>query len=333
MESWSVDVLAYDGCFATEAYGLVDLLTIANEVAAALRPGSAPLFRTRMVSITGAVRPSGSGELRTERVRPVPPAGELVVPGFMCVDPATAVDRVAALGAEVGYLRGLAGTRVSAICGGSFLLAAAGLLDGHTATTSWLFAPELARRYPYIDVQATALIVRDGNVATTGAFSAAQDLALDLIRHHGGERVARVTSQVTLVPDHRHSQAPFVDDALRPVAATTFVDDVQRWLRTHLAEPYDLPGLAAAFHVSTRTLLRRFAAGTGGSPLAYLQAARVNAAKRLLETSDRSVHDIIACMGYADDATFRQMFVKTTGVTPSEYRRHFQRRLVRAGSV
>ena len=111
------------------------------------------------------------------------------------------------------------------------------------------------------------MIVRDGDIATTGAFSAAHDLAIDLIRQHGGDRIARATSQVTLVPDHRHSQAPFVDDALRPVGAATFVDDVQRWLRSHLAEPYDLPELAAAFHVSTRTLLRRFASATGGSPL------------------------------------------------------------------
>ena len=141
MESWAIDVLAYDGCFAAEAYGLVDLLGIANHVAGSLRPGAPPLFRTRIVSITGSVRPSGSGQLRTELVGPVPPKGELVVPGFMCVDPTTAVDRVTALPAEVGYLREVAGTRVSAICGGSFLLAAAGLLDGRTATTSWLFAP------------------------------------------------------------------------------------------------------------------------------------------------------------------------------------------------
>ena len=120
MESWAIDVLAYDGCFAAEAYGLVDLLGVANHVADALRPGAPPLFRTRIVSITGSVRPSGSGELRTDLVGPVPPNGELVVPGFMCVDPTTAVDRVTALPAEVGYLREVAGTRVSAICGGSF---------------------------------------------------------------------------------------------------------------------------------------------------------------------------------------------------------------------
>jgi len=154
-------------------------------------------------------------------------------------------------------------------------------------------------------------------------------LALDLVRRHGGDRIARATSRVTLVADSRHSQAPFVENTLRPVTATTFVDDVQRWLRAHLAERYDLAALAATFHVSTRTLLRRFAATTGGAPLAYLQAARVSAAKRLLEKSERSVHEITAQVGYADAATFRTLFVATTGVTPSEYRRQFRRRSVR----
>lgn len=78
--------------------------------------------------------------------------------------------------------------------------------------------------------------------------------------------------------------------------------------------------------MSTRTLLRRFASATGSSPLAYLQAARVSAAKRLLETSERSIHEITAQVGYADAATFRTLFVSTTGVTPSEYRRQFRRR-------
>jgi transcriptional regulator GlxA family with amidase domain len=324
---WSVDVLAFDGCLAAEVYGIVDLLGIANAVAAAQRPGAPPLFRTRIVSVSGVVRPSGAGEVRTERAGPVPERGELVVPGFMCVDPALAAGRVGLLAAEVEYLKGLTGAHVSAACGGTFLLAAAGLLDGHAATTSWLFAPELARRYPRIDVRATALIVRDGRFATTGAFSAANDLALDLIRRHGGAAVARATSQITLVPESRHSQAPYVDDALRPVTATTFVDDVHRWLRAHLADRYDLAALAATFHVSSRTLLRRFAAETDSSPLAYLQAARVTAAKRLLETTQSSVQEVTVQVGYSDAATFRALFVATAGVTPSEYRRQFRRRV------
>jgi transcriptional regulator GlxA family with amidase domain len=315
----SVDVLAYDGCFAAEVYGLIDLLTVANGVSTQL--GGKPPFRARIVSLTGRITPSGGGELRTDVVGG--PADELIVPGFECFDPRVVGPLLDGWGAEIAHLR-RAGA-VSAVCGGAFLLAEAGRLDGRTATTSWLFAPELARRYPRVDVKATALIVRDGDIATTGAFSAAHDLALDLIRRHGGARIARATSQVTLVAETRHSQAPYVEDALRPVRAATFTDDVKRHLRAHLAERYDLTALAAAFHVSSRTLLRRFAAEAGGSPLSYLRSARAAAAKRLLETSDLTVHEITAQVGYADAATFRALFTASAGATPAEYRRAHRR--------
>ena len=108
-----------------------------------------------------------------------------------------------------------------------------------------------------------------------------------------------------------------------PVQHTGFGDDVQRWLRTHLAEKYDLTKLAQEFKVSTRTLLRRFSADTGQSPLEFLQTARVAAAKRLLETSGLSIGSITAEVGYTDTATFRELFVRGTGLNPSEYRRQF----------
>jgi transcriptional regulator GlxA family with amidase domain len=319
MPGWRVDLLAYDGCFAAELYGVVDLLTVANAVAGP----AGPLFRTRVLSLTGTVALSGGGVLRTDTVQGRR-RDELIVPGFECVDPA-AVDRhLAGWADEIDYLRGVRGTAVSAICGGAFLLAGAGLLDGHAATTSWLFAPELARRHPAVDVRAADVVVRDGRVATTGAFSAAYDLAMELVHRHGGPRVARITSRVTLVPATRTTQAPYVEEALLPVSAPSFADDVQAWLRAHLAERYDLAALAAAFHVSTRTMLRRFAAGTGGdSPLDYLQRARVAAARRLLETSALSVREITGLVGYADLATFRRLFATEMGVSPADYRRRY----------
>jgi transcriptional regulator GlxA family with amidase domain len=325
MPSWRIDLLAYDGCFAAELYGVVDLLTVANAVARPLRPGEPPLFRTRVLSCTGTVTLSGGGTLRTETVRGRR-RDELVVPGFECVDPSTVDGLLAGWVAEVGYLRSQRGTAVSAICGGAFLLAEAGLLDGHAATTSWLFAPELARRYPAVDVRAGDVVLRRGSVATTGAFSAAYDFAMELVRRHGGARVARVTSRVTLVPGTRASQAPFADEALLPVPAPSFADDVKAWLRAHLAERYDLAALAAAFHVSTRTLLRRFAAGAGGeSPQRYLRRARVSAAKRLLETSTLSVREITGHVGYGDLATFRRLFAAEVGMAPADYRRRVTR--------
>jgi transcriptional regulator GlxA family with amidase domain len=320
---WRVDVLAYDGCFAAELYGIVDMLTVANAVSVAR--GAAPLFGTVVRSVTGTVRLSGGGELRTALLGRAA-RDELVVPGFECVDPTTVDASLAGWTAEVRYLRAARARAgpLSAVCGGTFLLAEAGLLDGHAATTSWLFAPELARRHPLVDVRSTAMVLHDGRFSTAGAFSAAYDLALDVVRRHGGDPLARAVSAVTLVSDSRRSQAPYVDDALLPVPPASFADDVKRRLRGQLHERYDLSALAAAFHVSTRTLLRRFAAATGGrSPLSYLQGVRVSTAKRLLETSELSIAEITAQVGYADAATFRRLFVAATSVTPSDYRRRF----------
>jgi transcriptional regulator GlxA family with amidase domain len=122
----------------------------------------------------------------------------------------------------------------------------------------------------------------------------------------------------------RSSQSPFVDETLVPVSHARFSDDVRGWLRHHLAEPYQLDRLAAAVHVSSRTLLRRFRAETGESPLTYLQRTRIAAAKRLLETSDLSVDAILGHVGYHDAATFRRLFAGLVGMTPSQYRRLFR---------
>src|SRR3954462_12126391 len=130
--TWSVDVLAFDGCYAAEVYGLVDLLTVANGVSVQL--GGRPLFRPRIVSLTGRVTPSGGASLRTEVAGA---CDELIVPGFECFDPTVVGGLLDGGAAEVAYLRGSG--RVSAVCGGAFLLAEAGRLDGRTATTSWLF--------------------------------------------------------------------------------------------------------------------------------------------------------------------------------------------------
>lgn len=327
MPASRVDVLAYEGCFGSEVFGLVDLLAIANTVSAALRPGEPEPFRARIVSAGGrSVRLSGAGPLRCE------PAGAetdlLVVPGWRLPAAREVDGQLAACRREVALLRALpAGApRLVSVCGGAFLLAEAGRLDGRRATTAWLYAPELARRYPTVDVLATSIVVHDGDVSTSGAFSAVQELAIGLVHSVAGAEVARLTSAVALVPGTRTTQAPYVQEGMLAVAAATFSGDVKHWLRGHLADRYDLDTLAAAFHVSPRTLLRRFSAETGTTPLAYLQNARVTAARRLLETSDRGVADIMARVGYADAATFRRLFTERVGLTPSDYRRHFRPR-------
>ncbi|WP_354644517.1 GlxA family transcriptional regulator [Kitasatospora camelliae] len=320
-----VGVLAYPGCFASEVFGVPDLLAMASHVAAAAPGPASPGYRVAVVSPRRRVSASGGWALDVSAVRPV---DVLVVPGF-ALTPADDPDAALAdLRPETAAIRAQAssGGAVVSICVGAYLLAEAGLLDGREATTSWLHAERFARRYGEVRLRPERLVVTDRGVTTTAAFSAMYDLALDLIRSQDGPVVARRTARVALVDDARSAQSPYVDPELLSEAGGGFARGVQRWLDRNLAARYDLGILAREFHVSTRTLLRRFGEETGRSPLAYLQAARVRRAGRLLETTDRTVASIAAEVGYRDAGAFGVVFLRHTGQRPGEYRARFRRR-------
>jgi transcriptional regulator GlxA family with amidase domain len=230
------------------------------------------------------------------------------------------------LAPEVAYIaRTFArGTPVAAVCVGAFILGEAGLLDGRRATTSWLFAAELAQRFPGADIDVAALLVEDGGVATTGSFSATFDLAMSLVRKAASPRVSRAVARMALLDDRRASQAPYIDSRMLARPSGTFAASVAAWMEQRLAEPYDLTSMAAAFHVSARTLLRRFKAQTGASPLAHLQQARIGRAKVLLESTAHSVAQVTEMVGYGDVATFGTLFKRIARQSPAQYRRRFQ---------
>ncbi|MDV9190422.1 helix-turn-helix domain-containing protein [Streptomyces sp. SR27] len=315
-----IGILAYPDCFASEVFGVPDLLTMAGHIAGPDAPG----YRVTVVSPRRRVTASGGAVLD---VRPLREVDVLVVPGFELRPDADLDERLARLTPEIAAIRAQAasGTAVVSLCVGAFLLAEAGLLDGRRATTSWLHAGELARRCPEADVRPEHLVVTDSGVTTTAAFSAMYDFAMDLIRRHSGARVARTTARLTLVDDARTSQTPYVDPRLLPQPGREFSQRVMRRLDQNLAEPYDLAALADAFRVSTRTLLRRFAEETGRSPLAHLQASRVRRARHLLETTDRTVAAVAAAVGYQDPGTFATLFARHTGHRPSAHRTAFRR--------
>lgn len=319
-----IGVLAYEGCLAAEIFVFTDLLRIANRVARETGAASTDPFRVSVIAASADAVPAAGGfpigagrwHHRVDRI---------VVPGFELVPSEDLAPRLADRRRETAFLREAAdrGTRVASVCVGAFLLGEAGLLDGRRVTTSWLFAARLARRYPRTIVCPEAMVVTDGPVTTTAAFSAALDLATALVREHLGDDIARATARITLVAENRTSQAPYIVDSMLPAARGPFADEVGAWLVEHLAEPYDLGRLADALHVSTRTLLRRFRAETGESPLDFLRRARVRAARNLLETTDLPLGRVIERVGYRDAGTFRRLFADQVGMNPAEYRRKF----------
>ncbi|WP_239472305.1 helix-turn-helix domain-containing protein [Streptomyces sp. NEAU-S7GS2] len=324
MSPLRLGVLAYPGCFASEVFGVPDLLAMATHVAAA-QGAPQPAYETSVISPRRRVIASGGSVLDVSAMRPV---DVLIVPGFE-LSPTLDLDAALAnLGPEVASIRSQAasGNAVVSICVGAFLVAEAGLLDGREATTSWLFADRFARRYADVRLRQESLVVTDRGVTTTAAFSAMYDFALQLIREHDGPRVARSTARIALVDDARSTQAPYVDPELIPTVGREFSLSVKRWLDQNLSTRYDLPTLAQEFHVSTRTMLRRFGDEAGETPLAYLQTVRVRRARHLLETTDRTVASIATDVGYRDPGAFSDIFARHTGQRPREYRALFHRR-------
>jgi transcriptional regulator GlxA family with amidase domain len=320
-----VGVLAYHGCLGTEVFGIADLLLFANRIAAATCGAHEDLFRVTVVARRASDVVTAGG-VALQAVRWHQRFDALVVPGFGLGSPRHIDGALARWRPEIAYIASIAGAGipVASVCVGAFLLGEAGLLDGRRATTSWLFAEQLRRRYGRATVDADLMIASDGAVTTTAAFSAVHDLALRIIQARAGDDLARHVARLSLVADNRNSQAPYVDHALLEPGAGRFAQPVKRWLAERLAQPYDLAALARAFHVSTRTMLRRFGDETGQSPLDFLQQARVDTAKRLLESPDHTVTSAMEHVGYTDPASFRRLFTTQAGMTPAAYRRQFR---------
>ena len=245
-------------------------------------------------------------------------AETVVVPGYRGLHeppPDAALDALRAAAARGG--------RVVSICTGAFALAHAGLLDGRRATTHWLSAAELARRFPAVEVDPDVLYVDEGDVLTSAGLSAGIDLCLHLVRRDHGERVGvRVARAMVASPHREGGQAQFIDRAL-PAAGTGSLEPIRSWALERLADPLDVAVLAERAGVSPRTFARRFVAETGTTPLKWLHAQRVLEARRLLEHTDLPVEEVAARAGFGSAPSLREHFRRATATTPSAYRRAF----------
>jgi transcriptional regulator GlxA family with amidase domain len=213
-----------------------------------------------------------------------------------------------------------AGARIASSCTGAFLVADAGVLHGRSATTHWLFADDLRRRYPTIDVRIDRMIIDHGDVITSGGATAFLNLVLYLVERFGGHERANLAAKLLLVDGHRPSQLPYVAALPGRFHDDLAVHEVQQHIDAHLGEPLLIGKLAAQFGLSSRTLSRRFLLATGQAPQAYLQHIRVQQAKRLLEMTGDPIDEIRQDVGYHDPAAFRRAFKHATGLSPSEYR-------------
>jgi transcriptional regulator GlxA family with amidase domain len=216
------------------------------------------------------------------------------------------------------------GVRVASLCTGAFVLAAAGLLDGRTATTHWMHAEELARRYPQVDVRPDVLYVDDGDVLTSAGKTAALDLCVHLVRRDLGAAAAAGIARRLVVPAHRSGgQAQFIAAPAEPRSPAGLAPTLE-WARARLDRPLTVEDLANHAGLSSRQLARRMRAELQVGPLEWLHAQRVLRAQELLERTDASVEQVAVTSGMGTATTLRRHFSRVVGVSPTAYRSTFR---------
>jgi transcriptional regulator GlxA family with amidase domain len=216
------------------------------------------------------------------------------------------------------------GARVASICSGAFLLAATGLLDDRRATTHWLGAQELARRYPRVEVDPAVLYVDNGQVLTSAGAAAGFDLCLHMVRRDYGAAVAAEAARLSVVPLERDGgQSQFIAHS-PPMPDTSSLRRTLEWLERNLDRALALEDIAKHAAMSVRSLNRHFREQTGTTPLQWILRARVRRAQQLLETSSRPVELIGSSVGFGSAVAFREHFQRIVGTSPRAYRRSFQ---------
>ena len=219
------------------------------------------------------------------------------------------------------------GCRMLSLCGGAFVLAEAGLLDGRRVATHWTECDELAGRYPDLSVDADVLFVDEGDILTGAGSAAGIDLCLHIVRQDYGSEVATQLARQLVVPPQRDGgQAQYIDSPLPNLDESDRLSETVAWMQVHLDEPLTIEVLAARAAMSARTFARRFRAATGSSPHRWLQAQRVKLAQRLLETSDLSVELVASQSGFSTAGNLRKHFGRVVSTSPQAYRQTFRHR-------
>jgi transcriptional regulator GlxA family with amidase domain len=214
--------------------------------------------------------------------------------------------------------------RVGSTCVGAFVLAAAGLLDGRRATTHWAFCEELGREFPNVTVEPDRLFVRAGNVFTSAGVTAGMDLALALVEDDHGVEVARAAARwLVLFMQRPGGQSQFSERLSLPAPRDSALRAVCDEIVADPSGEHSVSRMAERAALSERHFARLFIAETGTTPARFVERARVEAARYLLEAGPMSVELVAEHAGFGTAETMRRAFLRVLSVGPADYRARF----------
>lgn len=299
-----IALLDYPGASRAAIEGLREMLTHADQ-------RCAEQGRTRLaVVVVGADLPSG------------PPFAAVVVPpafgdrAFLTPD----ARMVAWLSRQQAQ-----GAMMASACAGAFYLGASGALDGRRVTTHWALADRLAARFPAASVEPEHVTLSDGALITAGGLFSWIDLGLELTARLACRAIMRELGRFFVIDTGRRDQRHYRSFHAPDDHGDRAILRAQRLLEADPVYRWRIPALAVRVALSERSLLRRFTAATGRTPLSYLQALRIRAALDRLADSSEPIAMIALAVGYENANAFRKIFRRETGLSPSGYRQRLGR--------
>jgi len=324
----TVAMLAYPGAVMLDVIGPLEVFARAGE--AAVEKGRAPLCPYRIEVLAPKPGPlttqSGVGLVADRGIRSVTGGIDtLLVAGGRgtsdMIGNATVLEWIRRIAPRV--------RRLGSVCSGTFILAAAGLLDGRRATTHWAWCDALAKMFPKVEVDRDPIFVRDGNIYSSAGVTAGMDLALALVEEDLGRDVALETARhLVLFLRRPGGQSQFSAQLSVQAADRQPIRELLSWIVDHPDADLAVETLARRVAMSPRHFARVFTREVGMTPARYVEKVRVEAARRRLEESPHGVDAIADACGFGTAETMRRAFLRTLHVPPTAYRGRFRSALV-----
>lgn len=323
-----VAILLSDACQPSAVSTIAEALSVGNFQWSRANKGSVSPFRWRTVSFDGKpVHTMGGMKLIADESFETLGRSDLIfIPALRCDDLdilSRNLDRLVLQWGDTLKAHYQNNGYLAASCSAAFVLAELGLLDGRRATTSWFLARAFRERYPRVHLAREVLVTKDERIFCSAAFSACLYLGLEIVAEFLGPQAVLPCARVMLIDVNRTEQLHYANLRAPAQHGDELVLRTQTMLLMNLAHPPDLRKLADRLNVTSRTLGRRFKNATGETPLTFLQNARVERAKRLLESTNVSFDQIAYRVGYEDPGAFRRVFAQAAGLSPREYRQRF----------
>jgi len=314
-----VEIVAFAQVQLLDVTGPLQVFASANDHAAAA--GAPAPYRPLVVAATSPVVSSAGVALLAAAL----PRANVAVDTLLVAGGRRAVAQASCDAALLRWLRMRAplARRIGSVCSGTFVLGAAGLLDGKRVTTHWEVCNALARQFPSARVEPEPIFVRDGALWTSAGVTAGIDMALAMVEDDLGHAVSiAVARDLVVFLKRPGSQAQFSATLATQHRGGTF-ERLQGWMAGHLTSDLSVTALAERAGMSERSFVRHFRARTGHTPADAVQRLRLEAARQLLVTTTLPLKRVAQRSGFGSEETLRRALLRHLHSTPGDYRARF----------